>query len=188
MKPIFFKTSLYIIIAFTLFLHIKNYFFGPKYKIKKIKSTTTIKSKTINPTLKIKNFCLNETLKNKNNIKIQAEKANFFHQTNEIVCDNTHCQYFIGKKKIAKLTTNKALINQNEKIIYWPQEVIGNFYELKFEGKNVIYNHANQKITTSEETNYHYPNLHFVAQKSIFDLNKNEIKMKNGIRCEIKQN
>ena len=76
-------------------------------------------------------------------------------------------------------------MQKKKKIIFLQGKVLGYFYELNIEGNDLNYDFSNQIITTSKETTYNYPKLHFIAKKSLFDIKENTIEMINGVKCEI---
>jgi len=140
----------------------------------------------VSPEMIIKDFSIQENLKNKDEVLIlNSEEGRVFRKSNQIECKNLSCNLFRKETQIAKLESKTSLVDRDKKIVFLQEKVTGNFYDLKFEGKDLNYDFSNQTITTKQPLNYAYPNLNFVAKQSTFDLKENKIEMNDGVRCEI---
>ncbi|MFA5074672.1 MAG: LPS export ABC transporter periplasmic protein LptC [Candidatus Babeliales bacterium] len=140
-----------IIIAFTLFYFSKT----ENKKINKKKVNNNLNTAQI----VIQDFNFQQVDNNNNyNWKINSESAKLYKETNKVECLNIVCNLIKDNKEIAKLKSEKAIINKNNNKAYL-EKLSGQFYN------NIILD----------------------AQDAEIDLKDQNIIMTNGVITQITQ-
>ncbi len=180
-QKLFYISTIIVTIAISLYLAKSIYI---KTNIQKpIK--TNLKQKKETAEIIIKNFDLKDTDNSNQKWEIFAEIAKIFRKTNTIVCKKNSCILRNKTNEIAKLNSNKSLIDKNKKTLQLKGNINGNYNDLKIKGHDINYNYSKEIIKTKNNLEYLYQNFRLTAKESHINLRTNIIKMKNGITCEI---
>ncbi len=118
-------------------------------------------------------------------LTVNAGESKFFYTPNTVECNNIECSLTHNQNDtVAHLNASKALINRSAKSIFLSGPVLGNLKELVITGNNIVYDFAQQTLSTNQALIYKHPEFNLQAPKSFVHLKNNSITMDGGVTSE----
>jgi len=144
-----------------------------------------VQTQTNKPPVSIKNVTLHEYSKKKDyELILKAEESSLDHTAEKVLCQRVDCTILKNNKDFGALHTTQSLIDRTDKTVSCEGFVHGRLQGVVFEGNDIVYNFADQVMTTQQPMFYTYKNLNLTAAQSTVNIAEQVVQMSGGVKTE----
>jgi hypothetical protein len=138
--------------------------------------------------LTVRGFCLQEFDKDRiYEFRVNAKEARLSKLSDKVECFDVECKVKEKDELAATLQSEHSIVQRNIKQIFLAGKVWGGIKGLQIDGSGIVYNFLTNKIYTNNPMTYSHPQFLFRAQRSVVDIQKDEIVMDGGVYTEFSQ-